>query len=107
MAETPFDVVVSDMRMPGMDGAQLLDEVKTRFPRTVRLVLSGQSDRETIFRSVGPSHQYFSKPCDVDELKQKINHAFALRELAGEPPPEGDRLVRLKLCPACLRSMWQ
>lgn len=85
MADSPFDVVVSDMRMPGMDGAQLLDQVKTRFPRTVRFVLSGQSDRETILRSIGPSHQYLSKPCDVEELKQKINHAFALRELLENP----------------------
>lgn len=85
MSHDRFDVVVSDMRMPGMDGAQLLDQVKTRFPRTVRFVLSGQSDRETILRSIGPSHQYLSKPCDVEELKQKINHAFALRELLENP----------------------
>jgi len=85
MARSPFDVVVSDMRMPGMDGAQLLDRIKTQFPRTVRFVLSGQSDRETILRSIGPSHQYLSKPCDVEELKQKINHAFALRELLENP----------------------
>ena len=56
MAQTPFDVVITDMRMPGMDGAQLLDLVKVKFPRTVRIILSGQSDRETILRSVGPSH---------------------------------------------------
>jgi HD-like signal output (HDOD) protein/CheY-like chemotaxis protein len=85
MAETAFDVVVSDMRMPGMDGAQLLDQVKTKFPRTVRFVLSGQSEREAILRSIGPSHQYLSKPCDVEELKQKITHAFALRELLDNP----------------------
>ena len=52
-----------------------------RFPRTVRIILSGQSDRETILRSVGPSHQYLSKPCDVDELKQKLMRAFALRDM--------------------------
>ena len=70
MAQAPFDVVITDMRMPGMDGAQLLDLVKVKFPRTVRIILSGQSDRETILRSVGPSHQYLSKPCDLDELKR-------------------------------------
>lgn len=81
MTQAPFDVVISDMRMPGMDGAQLLDLVRARFPRTVRIILSGQSDRETILRSVGPSHQYLSKPCDVDELKQKLIRAFALRDI--------------------------
>src|SRR5580658_4320206 len=79
MERTPFDVVITDMRMPGMDGAQLLDLVKARFPRTVRIILSGQSDRETILRSVGPSHQYLSKPCDLDELKQRLIRALALR----------------------------
>ena len=85
MERSPFDVVVSDMRMPGMDGASLLEKVKTKFPRTVRFVLSGQSDRETILRSVGPTHQYLSKPCDVEELKQKLVHAFALRDLLEDP----------------------
>ncbi len=85
MARSHFDVVITDMRMPGMDGAQLLNQVKKRFPQTVRIVLSGQSDRETILRSIGPTHQYLAKPCDVDDLKQKLAHAFALRELLAEP----------------------
>lgn len=85
MARSPFDVVITDMRMPGMDGAQLLYQVKRRFPQTVRMVLSGQSDRETILRSVGPTHQYLAKPCDIDDLKQKLTRAFALRELLADP----------------------
>ena len=85
MAGSHFDVVITDMRMPGMDGAQLLDQVKKRFPQTVRIVLSGQSDRETILRSIGPTHQYLAKPCDIDDLKQKLAHAFALRELLADP----------------------
>jgi len=84
MAKTPFDVVITDMRMPGMDGAQLLDLVKVKFPRTVRIILSGQSDRETILRSVAPSHQYLSKPCDLDELKQRLMRAFALRDMLND-----------------------
>jgi HD-like signal output (HDOD) protein len=85
MARSHFDVVITDMRMPGMDGAQLLEQVKVRFPRTVRMILSGQSDRESILRSIGPTHQYLSKPCDVEELKQKLLHAFALRDLLADP----------------------
>jgi YesN/AraC family two-component response regulator len=81
MAEAPFDVVITDMRMPGMDGARLLDVVKTRFPRTVHMVLSGQSDREVILRCVGPTHQYLSKPCSAEELRLKVSRAFALRDL--------------------------
>jgi putative nucleotidyltransferase with HDIG domain len=99
MAQTPFDVVITDMRMPGMDGAQLLDLVKARFPQTVRIILSGQSDRETILRSVGPSHQYLSKPCDVDELKQKLTRAFALRDMLDNPHLK-EVICRLKTVPS-------
>lgn len=81
LAKAHFDVVVTDMRMPGMDGAQLLNEVRNRYPRVVRIVLSGQSDRETIMRSVGQAHQYLSKPCDPEELKRIVARALALREL--------------------------
>src|SRR5579871_3617695 len=85
MARDHFDVVITDMRMPGMSGAQLLEQVKIKFPRAVRIILSGQSDRESILRSIGPTHQYLSKPCDVEELKQKLLHAFALRDLLADP----------------------
>lgn len=85
MATQPFDVLVTDMRMPGMSGAQLLDVVRQRFPQTVRMVLSGQCDRETILTSVGPTHQFLSKPCDPQQLKAKIAQAFALRDLLENP----------------------
>src|SRR5262245_37814840 len=58
LAEQTFDVIVSDMRMPGMTGAQLLTEVSQRHPHIVRIILSGQADQEDILRSVGPTHQY-------------------------------------------------
>jgi HD-like signal output (HDOD) protein len=99
MAQTPFDVVITDMRMPGMDGAQLLDLVKVKFPRTVRIILSGQSDRETILRSVGPSHQYLSKPCDLDELKQRLMRAFALRDMLNDSHLK-EVIGRLKTVPS-------
>ena len=81
MAEEPFNVVVSDMRMPEMDGAQLLTEVMTRYPDCVRIVLSGQAEKEAMMRSIGPSHQYLSKPCDPDVLKDTVSRACALRDV--------------------------
>jgi HD-like signal output (HDOD) protein/CheY-like chemotaxis protein len=99
LSRSHFDVVITDMRMPGMDGAQLLEEVKIRFPRTVRMVLSGQSDRESILRSVGPTHQYLSKPCDAVELKQKLTRAFALRDLL-ENPQIKETVCRLETVPS-------
>jgi HD-like signal output (HDOD) protein/CheY-like chemotaxis protein len=83
MATHPVDIVVSDMMMPGMDGAQLLREVVKRHPQTVRIILSGHAEREAVLRLVGPAHQYLSKPCDADELRRAITSAFALRDLLG------------------------
>jgi HD-like signal output (HDOD) protein/ActR/RegA family two-component response regulator len=80
-----FDIIVTDMRMPGMDGAQLLEEVQKRSPQTLRMVLSGQSDRETILRSVNPAHQFISKPCEGEELKSRLIRAFALKDLLQNP----------------------
>lgn len=80
-----FDIIVTDMRMPGMDGAQLLEEVKKRSPQTLRMVLSGQSDRETILRSVNPAHQFLSKPCEAEELRSRLLRAFALKDLLQNP----------------------
>lgn len=83
MANEPVDVIVTDMRMPGMDGASLLQRVMEDYPHTIRFVLSGQSDRETILRSVGPAHQFLAKPCNAEILKSSIERAFALRDLLG------------------------
>jgi YesN/AraC family two-component response regulator len=81
MENKPVDVIVTDMIMPGMDGAQLLAEVVKRHPKTVRIVLSGHADRDSVLRLVEPAHQYLSKPCDAEELRRAIGRAFALREL--------------------------
>lgn len=81
MAARPVDVIVSDMVMPVMDGAELLTEVSRRHPSTVRIVLSGHAEREAVLRLVGPAHQYLSKPCDAEELRAALGRAFALRDL--------------------------
>ena len=77
----PYDVIVSDLRMPEMDGAQLLAEVKSKHPEVVRIILSGQVEQEATFKSVQLAHQSLSKPCDVDILKHTLNKLFALRNL--------------------------
>lgn len=73
------DFVISDMRMPGMDGAQLLHHVKDLSPNTVRIVLSGQSDKDQILECVKVAHQYFSKPCVSEDLVEVISRVGALR----------------------------
>lgn len=78
MSPNPFDVIVADMRMPGMNGAELLNEVMKRYPRTVRLILSGHADKDLILQCVGSTHQYLAKPCSADELKATVTRASRL-----------------------------
>jgi len=82
---THFDVIVSDMRMPGMNGAELLEHVRRESPATVRIILSGQSEASAIMRSIGPSHQFLSKPCDPLALEQAIQRTCELRSHLSNP----------------------
>jgi len=79
LQDAPIDMIVSDMRMPEMDGAQLLEKVRTEYPSTGRFVLSGQADRETTYRSIGPSHRFFSKPYDGEVFTQAVQHVLDAR----------------------------
>ncbi len=81
MDRDQFHVVVSDMRMPGMDGSRFLAEVAIRHPEVVRIILSGQSDRESLLHTTGLAHQFLSKPCDSETLKTAIENASNLRNL--------------------------
>ncbi|MBX3228812.1 MAG: HDOD domain-containing protein [Labilithrix sp.] len=81
LAASPFDVVVTDMRMPGMDGAALLAEVHQRYPSITRIVLSGQTEQEHAFRALGTAHQFLSKPCSPKMLTEVVENAFYLRAL--------------------------
>jgi len=81
LAKNPADVIVSDMRMPGMDGWQLLAEVKKLYPQTVRLVLSGYAEPGAIMRLVGTAHQYIAKPGESEVLKTAIAQTHLMRRL--------------------------
>ncbi len=81
MAEDPFDAVVTDMRMPGMDGAELLSEIRRLYPQVVRVILSGYSELEAVMRTVGPAHQYLAKPCNAQTLIDVLRRAIELRRL--------------------------
>src|SRR5215470_6692521 len=82
----PFDVVVSDMRMPVMDGAALLAHIRDEDPSTIRMILSGFSDRTAIVRALPVAHQFFNKPCDLAELAAAIDRACSLRALFASAP---------------------
>lgn len=88
MSQAPVDVLVTDMRMPGMDGAELLAEVVQRYPQTIRIALSGQTDKELALRITCKAHQFLAKPCDATVLRGTIVRALALRELLASKPLE-------------------
>lgn len=76
-ASAPFAVVVSDMRMPGMSGAQFLAEVRRRWPDTVRILLTGQSDLQSAVAAVneGQIFRFLSKPIPADNLRATLAEA--------------------------------
>jgi CheY-like chemotaxis protein len=93
LARAPFDVIISDIEMPGMGGASLLQTVKQDYPRVARIVLSAQTEREVVVRVLPVAHQFLSKPCDPELLRtviertcnlQTLLHEDAIREVVGK-----------------------
>ena len=81
MEQGTVDVIVSDMRMPGMDGARLLQEVVRLHPRTSRLIMSGYSDAQQIVKCLGVTHQFIAKPCNLTALRGTIERVCGLDSL--------------------------
>jgi putative nucleotidyltransferase with HDIG domain len=84
LLEQPFDVIVTDMRMPGMDGAALLREVQSFYPDVVRIVLSGHAEFEAALRAVPVAHQFLAKPCDPGVLENVVERACQLQRLVND-----------------------
>jgi HD-like signal output (HDOD) protein/CheY-like chemotaxis protein len=85
LSQHVVDVIVSDMRMPGMDGGELLEIVSEKYPNAVRFILSGHTDQEMALRSSNVAHQFIAKPCDTSKLVETIQHSLKLRELQTNP----------------------
>jgi len=78
-----FDVVISDMRMDGMDGAELLWRVRERNSATVRVVLSGQIEASSAVRAAGVAHQFLNKPTDPSTLRRAVSRTRVLEPCIG------------------------
>ncbi len=103
LACEPFDVIVTDMHMPRMTGAQLLAEVKTRYPHVVRIVLSGATGKTEVLSALGPIHQYLAKPCEADILQITLARVAARRELLADNQLQGliSQIATLPSLPVC------
>jgi two-component system probable response regulator PhcQ len=86
LGQREVDVVVSDERMPGMSGTEFLAEVRRKYPRTVRIILTGQASLEAAIRAIneGEVYRFLSKPCHPADLSVTIRQALQLRCLAQE-----------------------
>jgi HD-like signal output (HDOD) protein len=80
-----FDAVVSDMRMPGMDGATLLGHIRDRYPGTARIILSGYSEDSLARRAVPVAHRFLSKPSSSSELRSMIERVCSLQDVLSAP----------------------
>jgi len=79
----PYAVILSDMRMPGMDGIQLLSQARILAPDTVRIMLTGNADQQTAIEAVnlGNIFRFLTKPCDPDTLALSLNAAIKQYDL--------------------------
>lgn len=91
------DIIVSDMRMPGLSGADLLKQIRRKHPHTIRLVLSGQASLKSTIQAISSTHQYLSKPCNLEDLKDVITNLQGAREMVTSP------IIRKHL--ACLSAL--
>lgn len=102
-----FDIVVADMRMPGMDGATLLNIVQERHPSVARIVLSGQSDRDMVFQVVRPAHQFLSKPCPFEQIMAVLERVYRLKDIFTDRSIRGviSRIDMLPVLPDSYRKL--
>lgn len=106
MARNPVDVIVSDMRMPGMDGAALLEHVKQKYPSVARIVLSGHAEREAILRALPVAHQFLSKPCDADTMRIVIERTCSVQNLLQDAALR-EVIGRLDKLPSVPTTYWE
>jgi CheY-like chemotaxis protein len=83
---TPVDVIVSDQRMPGMTGVEFLREARKRYPKTIRMVLSGYTELQSVTDAIneGAVYKFMTKPWDDEHLRANIVEAFRQRALETE-----------------------
>jgi HD-like signal output (HDOD) protein len=84
LASEPFDVVIADLRIPDMDGVELLGHIQRQYPHIARLVLSGQVGTDDCLRAMRVAHQCMAKPCNLDTLRHVVNRLSWSRSLIAD-----------------------
>jgi len=86
LARNDVDVILSDQRMPGMTGVEFLRRAKELSPRSVRLVLSGYTELQSVTSAIneGAIYKFLTKPWDDDLLKENIAEAFRRKDMSDE-----------------------
>src|SRR6266478_5227724 len=85
LTESAFDIVVADMHMPEIGGAELLTEVARLHPQTVRILLSDNAGLDLVLRSSTTAHQFLTKPCNAATLRTTLDRALRIREMLASP----------------------
>jgi HD-like signal output (HDOD) protein len=83
LLKEPFHIVVSDMRMPGMDGVQFLSQVKSSHPSAARIILTGHAERDDLMRALAVAQRFLSKPCDAATLRSALERTHDLQGILG------------------------
>ncbi len=90
MNKQPIDALITDLRMPGMDGIALLEQVIMSRPSVIRLILSGNVEEPDSFRAASLAHQLVAKPCDIQKIHSIVEETCRLRDTLSDP-----KLVKL------------
>ena len=85
LEQNAFDVIVADMHMPEIGGAELFTEVMRLYPQTVRILLSDNAGLDLVLRSSTTAHQFLTKPCDAATLRRTLDRALRIREMLASP----------------------
>jgi putative nucleotidyltransferase with HDIG domain len=97
--ESTFDVVITDIRMPGMSGIELLDQIRLHYPQMARIALSGHADRESSLKVSDLAHQYLVKPCPIETIITTIQKTLVAANLIMDDKVR-QLIVQLKTIPS-------
>jgi putative nucleotidyltransferase with HDIG domain len=84
MEKQPIDVIITDLRMPDMDGVSLLEQVVRIYPSTIRMILSSCPEGHTAFKAASVAHQLIPKPCDMEKIWGIVEEACQIRDVLSD-----------------------